>query len=151
MNRFTLVTLSALVFFSLACDEKKDASRPADTATATKTATSQPSAAPKAAAQPVAQDPVVEAKNVFEARCVTCHGASGKGDGIAAANINPKPRDYADKEWQASVDDEYLAKVILEGGPAMGKSPMMAGNPDLKAKPEVVAALVKIVRSFAAE
>jgi hypothetical protein len=34
------------------------------------------------------------------------------------------------------------------GGPAVGKSPAMPGNPDLQSKPEVVKELVKIVRAF---
>jgi hypothetical protein len=38
--------------------------------------------------------------------------------------------------------------VIIEGGAAVGKSPLMTPNADLKDKPDVVAALVKKVRSF---
>jgi hypothetical protein len=37
----------------------------------------------------------------------------------------------------------------VEGGPAVQLDPGMAGNPDLKYKPDVVAELVKIVRKFA--
>jgi mono/diheme cytochrome c family protein len=89
-----------------------------------------------------------EAKDVFAQRCVTCHGASGKGDGVGAAALNPKPRNYTDKEWQKSVTDETLKKIIVGGGPAAGKSPLMPPNPDLAAKPEVVSGLVAIVRGF---
>jgi mono/diheme cytochrome c family protein len=92
--------------------------------------------------------PADEAKQTFKTLCSTCHGAVGKGDGVAAANLNPKPRNYTDKAWQASVTDDQLAKVILEGGAAVGKSPLMPPNPQLKDKPEVIAELVKIVRSF---
>jgi mono/diheme cytochrome c family protein len=92
--------------------------------------------------------PADEAAQTFKTLCSTCHGADGKGDGVAAANLNPKPRNYTDKAWQASVTDEQLAKVILEGGAAVGKSPLMPPNPQLKDKPEVIAELVKIVRSF---
>jgi len=90
-----------------------------------------------------------EAITIFNTRCAACHGASGKGDGIAAGALNPKPRDYSDKAWQASVDDSYIAKVIVEGGAAVGKSPLMTPNADLKDKPEVVKALVAKVRTFA--
>jgi mono/diheme cytochrome c family protein len=92
--------------------------------------------------------PADEAKQTFSTLCVTCHGADGKGDGVAAANLNPKPRNYTDKAWQASVTDDQLAKVILEGGAAVGKSPLMPPNPQLKDKPQVIAELVKIVRGF---
>lgn len=85
----------------------------------------------------------------FELLCSTCHGKTGLGDGPAAANLDLKPRDYTDKTWQGSVDDAYLAKIILEGGAAVGKSAQMPPAPDLKDKPEVVDALVAIVRSFA--
>lgn len=87
----------------------------------------------------------------YKAVCATCHGQSGKGDAPAAANFPVKPRDYSDKDWQDSVTDEYLAKAIVEGGAAVGKSPLMPASPDLKDKPEVLAALVAKIRGFAAE
>ena len=98
-----------------------------------------------AAANPEA---VKEAKNVWDTRCVTCHGNNGLGDGPGAAALNPKPRSFSDKAWQNKVNDEHIAKVIVEGGAAVDLSEAMAANPDLKDKPEVVAELVKIVRSF---
>ena len=94
-------------------------------------------------------DAAVEAANVkFKTLCITCHGAGGKGDGVAAANLNPKPRDYTNAEWQDSVTDEYLASIIVGGGPSVGKSVLMPPNPDLKDKPDVVKALVQKVRGF---
>lgn len=90
-----------------------------------------------------------EAEKVFKNRCATCHGATGMGDGPAASALNPKPRKYSDSAWQKSVTDDYLAKVIVEGGASVGKSPLMAANPDLKDKPEVVKDLVAKIRSFA--
>ena len=88
-----------------------------------------------------------DARELFAARCGVCHGASGKGDGPGAAALVPKPRDYTNKEWQASVTDEQLKKVIVSGGAAVGKSPAMPASPDLDGKPELDA-LVAIVRSF---
>jgi len=61
----------------------------------------------------------------FQQYCAACHGAAGKGDGAMGAAMNPKPKDLADKAYNASMKDEYLAKLIKEGGPAVGKSPMM--------------------------
>ena len=61
----------------------------------------------------------------FQQFCATCHGAKGGADGPASAALRPKPRALNDAEWQASVDDDYLRKVITEGGAAVGKSPMM--------------------------
>jgi len=98
---------------------------------------------------PGAPDPKIEADTIFSQRCSVCHGMSGKGDGPGAAALNPKPRDYNDAAWQKSVTDEYISKVIIEGGASVGKSPTMVANADLKTKPEVVKALVAKVRSFA--
>ncbi|HRG98192.1 MAG TPA: cytochrome c [Polyangiaceae bacterium] len=91
----------------------------------------------------------VDVKPIFAEKCVPCHGEKGKGDGPAAAALNPKPRDYTDKAWQASVTDEQIKKTIVYGGAAVGKSPNMPSAPDLDGKPEVVDGLVKYIRSFA--
>ena len=89
-----------------------------------------------------------EAKEIFASLCFTCHGSTGHGDGPGAATLNPKPRTFADVAWQDSVTDEHIAKTIVYGGAAVGKSPVMVANPQLKGKTEVVASLVKIVRDF---
>ena len=107
-----------------------------------------PAAGAAAAAAAAPADPGAEAKEIFAQRCTLCHGATGLGDGAGAANLNPKPRNLTDKAWQASVKDDYLTKIILNGGMSVGKSPLMPGNPDLMNKPETVAELVKIVRGF---
>lgn len=96
----------------------------------------------------VAGDAKSEAHTMFRARCQVCHGEKGTGDGPGAAALNPKPRNYTDASWQASVTDEQIKNVIMNGGAAVGKSPIMPASPDLQAKPEVVAELVKIVRGF---
>ncbi len=89
-----------------------------------------------------------EAEEVFTTRCSTCHGTDGTGSGPAAANLNPKPRNYTDSAWQASVTDDYLRNVIVKGGAANGKSPLMPPNPDLEGKNAVVDGLVAKIRSF---
>jgi len=89
-----------------------------------------------------------EAKEIFASLCFTCHGNTGHGDGPGAATLNPKPRTFADVTWQDSVTDDHIAKTIVYGGAAVGKSPVMVANPQLKGKSEVVASLVKIVRDF---
>jgi mono/diheme cytochrome c family protein len=88
------------------------------------------------------------AKEAFDTRCATCHGATGKGDGAAAAALNPKPRNYGDKAWQTSVTDEQIRKAIVQGGAAVGKSPLMPASADLDATPGLVDGLVKIIRDF---
>ena len=97
---------------------------------------------------PTSSPAAQEARNTFNTLCSTCHGQSGTGDGPGAASLQPKPRNYTDKAWQASVTDEQIRQIILEGGAAVGKSPMMPPSPQFKDKPAVVDELVKIVRSF---
>ncbi len=92
---------------------------------------------------------MAEAKTIFKTRCGPCHGLSGKGDGPAAKALKPKPRNYSDKKWQATVTDAQIAKVILLGGPAVKLAAIMPPAPDLKAKPEVINGLVQIIRGFA--
>lgn len=119
----------------------------------------QPAQAP--AAQPQAAAPAAEAKAVevtpeakaeadkmFASVCSTCHGATGAGDGPASAGFPVKPRAFQDQEWQKKVTDQHLRDVILKGGPAVGLSPLMPGNPQLEGKPEVLEALVQHVREL---
>src|SRR6478672_10502413 len=89
-----------------------------------------------------------QAHKMFETVCAMCHGADGTGNGPAAANLNPKPRNYTDAAWQASVTDDEIRKTILLGGQGTGKSPSMPGQPQLKDQPEVHDGLVKIIRGF---
>jgi mono/diheme cytochrome c family protein len=113
-----------------------------------KSAEPAPAPTPAPTAEPVG-DPVAEGAAIFRDRCTVCHGATGKGDGDGSAALDPKPRDFTLAEWQASVTDEHIHKIIVYGGSAVGKSPTMPANPDLDAKPEVVAELVKVVRGLA--
>jgi len=89
----------------------------------------------------------IKAKEIYTTRCTPCHGAEGRGDGVASAGLTPKPRNFHDPEWHKTVDDAYLEKIIKYGGAAVGKSPAMPSNPDL-GDPAVVAELRTIVRTF---
>jgi mono/diheme cytochrome c family protein len=109
---------------------------------------SQPSA-PSDNAGGGGDEATAQAETIFKSRCSTCHGMEGKGNGPAAITLNPKPRNYTDVAWQKSVTDDHIRETIIKGGAAVGKSPMMAPNPDLENKPAVVDALVKKIRAFA--
>jgi cytochrome c553 len=92
--------------------------------------------------------PEDEAQRRFGTLCANCHGMDGKANTPTAAQLTVKPRDYTNPAWQASVTDDELRLAILKGGGAVGKSNLMPGNPDLEGKPEVIEALVQIVRGF---
>jgi mono/diheme cytochrome c family protein len=123
-----------LLFFALGCGGKEEA--PSGGGGGGGGAAS----APTAEITPATRD-------LFKTRCAVCHGDSGKGDGPGAASLVPKPRDYRDAAWQASVTDEDIKKTILYGGAAVQKSPAMPASPDLNGKPELDG-LVALVRSF---
>ena len=53
-------------------------------------------------------------KAIFDANCAACHGADGKGDGPAAASLDPKPKDLV--EVQSQLSDGFLFWRISEGG-----------------------------------
>ena len=81
-------------------------------------------------------------------RCSNCHGVEGRGEGPNARTLLVSPRDFTDESWQLSASDEHIARIIVGGGTAVGKSDQMTANPDLAAAPDVVRALVAKVRSF---
>jgi mono/diheme cytochrome c family protein len=89
-----------------------------------------------------------QAQELFQSLCSTCHGTTGKGDGPGSIALDPKPRSFADAAWQASVTDDHIKKVILFGGAVVGKSPVMPASPQLKTQPEVLEALLTMVRAF---
>lgn len=101
------------------------------------------------AAEPGPGQAQEQAQKMFMTVCATCHGADGSGNGPAAESLSVKPRNYTDPAWQESVTDDELKKIILEGGQAVGKSPLMPGNPQLRDQPEVLDGLVQIIRGFA--
>jgi mono/diheme cytochrome c family protein len=55
-------------------------------------------------------------EKVAKTNCVSCHGAKGKGDGAAAAALNPKPADWTSKKVQAESDGEIFWKISTGRG-----------------------------------
>ena len=81
-------------------------------------------AATKSAPDSVA---VVAGAKLYAQYCTACHGKSGRGDGLIAESLKPKPRDFRDPKQLKSKTDDDLVKVISKGGPALGLSPTMLG------------------------
>jgi len=59
-----------------------------------------------------------DGKKLYVKNCVVCHGDKGKGDGIAAAGLNPKPADHSSEKIQKQSDGVIYWKI------ANGRSPM---------------------------
>lgn len=88
------------------------------------------------------------ARAMYDTLCYTCHGASGAGDGIAAATLDPGPADFTNAEWQAATSDESIREILSKGGAALGKNPAMIAAPGAADNPELLDGLVALVRSF---
>ena len=76
-------------------------------------------AAEKARKNPVppGADVVARGKQVAQLNCVACHGTGGKGDGAAAAALNPKPADWTSPAVQSESDGEIFWKITTGRGP----------------------------------
>ena len=61
-------------------------------------------------------------KQIYESRCVLCHGEFGEGDGRMAKVIkSPPPANLA----SSRLPDDYLKKIITQGGEGVSRSPQM--------------------------
>lgn len=58
---------------------------------------------------------IAQGKQIYEDKCAACHGASGKGDGPAAAVLNPKPANLTDKNFMQTLPIDCHFFVIAEG------------------------------------
>ena len=90
-----------------------------------------------------AGDPI---EKKYASFCGTCHGANGDGKGPAGMGLQPVPRNFI--TWNdKSITDDYIAKVIREGGQAVGKSALMAPWGAVLSDDEITGMVAK-VRSF---
>jgi mono/diheme cytochrome c family protein len=67
---------------------------------------------------------------IFNTNCVSCHGPQGQGDGLAAAGLNPKPANLADRQMLDGLSDGYLFWRVSEGG---AMAPFNSAMPSWKA------------------
>jgi len=153
---------AALLALAVGCGGDSGAEEPkeapaaeAEAAPAAEEKTPEPTPAPEAKAD--AGDNEL-GKTLFSTYCVSCHGESGKGDGIAGAALNPKPASFGDAAfWDGKSSagdartDDHLKKVIKEGGAAAGLSPLMAPWGAVLDTDEKLDAVVAYVKSFKPE
>ncbi len=86
---------------------------------------------------------------IYKIYCVACHGETGKGDGITAAALDPKPADHTNKEVMSKLTDKEIFTAIKDGGVAVGKSPMMTPWGPLLKDDQKIHDVAAYVRSLA--
>lgn len=69
---------------------------------------------------PTAKPDLVLGKTLYQANCVSCHGNTGHGDGVAGTNLDPKPANFHDAElvWNSAPYKFY--NTIRLGVPGTG-------------------------------
>jgi mono/diheme cytochrome c family protein len=81
----------------------------------------QPNVIPKTDVMALSQpsdELVAKGKTIFSTTCVSCHGADGKGDGVAGAALNPKPRNFTSTSgWINGSKISGIFKTLSEGIP----------------------------------
>jgi mono/diheme cytochrome c family protein len=95
---------------------------------------------------PLAPDAAVLARGrrLYAANCALCHGAGGRGDGAAGANLNPSPPDLTWTMRMPMAQDDFLYWTIAEGGAQFG-SAMPAYKSALK--PDEIWSIVSALHS----
>jgi mono/diheme cytochrome c family protein len=86
-------------------------------------------------------------KEIFEQMCAGCHGTYGNGQEGTKSGFVPRIGTLANKEYMASVPDDYLKMIIKKGGAYMGKIAAMPAW-EHKFNDEQVADLVAHIRTF---
>ena len=61
---------------------------------------------------------IEKGKLLYQTNCSPCHGATGHGDGPAAAALNPKPRNHSDSTYMNKLTNEHLITLLKNGGAA---------------------------------
>ncbi|MBS1915335.1 MAG: cytochrome c [Bacteroidetes bacterium] len=69
---------------------------------------------------PSSNDPstLKDGKTLYTSYCTPCHGDKGKGDGVAAAALNPKPADHSSPNMLNESDGSLFYKI------SEGRTPM---------------------------
>ncbi|MBI3534615.1 MAG: cytochrome c [Deltaproteobacteria bacterium] len=58
---------------------------------------------------------LAKGKASFEVNCLTCHGATGDGNGPAGQYMNPKPRNFGKDKLKNGDTPESMFKTVSNG------------------------------------
>jgi mono/diheme cytochrome c family protein len=100
-----------------------------------------------AALTAAAADGAPNGRQLFDRMCAGCHGNRGDGGKGHRGGFSPHVVTLADKEYMASVTDEYLMLVIKKGGAAVGKIATMPAW-EKRLSDEEIRSIVAHIRKF---
>ena len=63
---------------------------------------------------------IAAGKALYDKQGVSCHGATGKGDGKSGALLTPKPSDLTDTSWKHGPSDGEIYTLIKDGSKNTG-------------------------------
>lgn len=107
------------------------------------------------AAVPALAGDAAAGKAIYDGKgaCASCHGATGAGDGPAAAALDPKPGNLAAGAFRLDTDgdgqvgtDADITNVLRNGGGKYGGNPAMPGRADFS--DAEIADLIAYIRSL---
>lgn len=95
---------------------------------------------------PDAPDVIEKGKALYQGKgtCVSCHGASGRGDGVAAMGLEPSPRNFHHHGFWRHRTDGEIFWVIKHGIAGTAMSPFGGLLTD-----EEIWAIIRYEQSFA--
>ncbi|MFO0775362.1 MAG: c-type cytochrome [Nitrospiraceae bacterium] len=104
--------------------------------------------AARALTNPLPDSPYViaQGKLMYEGKgtCVTCHGTNGRGDGPAAAGLQPSPRNFHHRGLWRHRSEGELFWVVKHGSPGTGMPAFGASLSD-----EDIWSILRYERTFA--
>jgi len=70
---------------------------------------------------------IEKGRAIFEEKgtCFACHGKEGRGDGLAAAGLDPSPRNFTNAAFHPLRTDGELFWVLTHGSPGTAMMPMV--------------------------
>ena len=86
-------------------------------------------------------------KEVYDQMCAGCHGYKGDGGEGHRGGFSPHIGTLANKDYMASVPDDYLTLIIKKGGAYMGKIATMPAW-EKKLSEDLIRGIVAHIRTF---
>lgn len=74
---------------------------------------------------------LAQGKQIYDDKCAACHGTSGRGDGPAAAALNPKPANLTEPNFMRTLPVDCHLYVLAEGVRGTAMPPWKALGEDV--------------------